>query len=69
MFQKSAAAFLLRNYSVNRSEKIYMDWIWWIFQGIPFQHLVRVMDCFFHEGIKVSITLKTFKAEFMENFR
>lgn len=30
-----------------------MDWIWWIFQGIPFQHLVRVIDCFLHEGIKV----------------
>lgn len=44
-----------------------MDWIWWIFQGLPFQHLVRVMDCFFHEGVKVSLTanlptLETYKA-------
>lgn len=30
-----------------------MDWCWWILAGLPFQHLVRVMDCFFHEGIKV----------------
>lgn len=50
---KSAAVHLQRHCAVNRSEKIYMDWIWWIFQGLPFQHLVRVMDCFFHEGIKV----------------
>lgn len=30
-----------------------MDWIWWILQLLPFQHLVRVIDCFLHEGIKV----------------
>lgn len=30
-----------------------MDWCWWILAGLPFQHLVRIMDCFFHEGIKV----------------
>lgn len=30
-----------------------MDWIWWVLHGLPFTHLVRVMDCFFHEGIKV----------------
>ncbi|XP_056645910.1 GTPase-activating protein skywalker isoform X2 [Diorhabda carinulata] len=50
---KSAAVHIQRHCAANRSEKIYMDWIWWIFQGLPFQHLVRVMDCFFHEGIKV----------------
>lgn len=30
-----------------------MDWCWWILAGLPFQHLVRIMDCYFHEGIKV----------------
>ncbi|XP_072391493.1 GTPase-activating protein skywalker isoform X2 [Diabrotica undecimpunctata] len=50
---KSAAVHLQRHCTTNRQEKIYMDWIWWIFQGLPFQHLVRVMDCFFHEGVKV----------------
>uniref|UniRef100_A0A6P7H9N2 GTPase-activating protein skywalker-like isoform X2 n=1 Tax=Diabrotica virgifera virgifera TaxID=50390 RepID=A0A6P7H9N2_DIAVI len=50
----SAAVHLQRHCTTNRQEKIYMDWIWWIFQGLPFQHLVRVMDCFFHEGVKVS---------------
>lgn len=34
-------------------ERIFMDWCWWILAGLPFQHLVRIMDCFFHEGIKV----------------
>lgn len=30
-----------------------MNWTWWILAGLPFPHLIRVMDCFFHEGIKV----------------
>lgn len=30
-----------------------MNWTWWVLAGLPFPHLVRVMDCFFHEGIKV----------------
>ncbi|KYM83437.1 TBC1 domain family member 24 [Atta colombica] len=42
-----------RHCSGSRAERIYMDWIWWILQLLPFQHLVRVMDCFLHEGIKV----------------
>ncbi|XP_023314950.1 TBC1 domain family member 24 isoform X8 [Trichogramma pretiosum] len=50
---KSAAMHLTRHLSGSRAERIYMDWIWWILQLLPFQHLVRVMDCFLHEGIKV----------------
>lgn len=50
---KSAAVHLTRHCSVSRAERIYMDWIWWILQLLPFQHLVRVIDCFLHEGIKV----------------
>lgn len=30
-----------------------MNWTWWVLAGLPFPHLVRVMDCFLHEGIKV----------------
>lgn len=30
-----------------------MNWTWWILAGLPFPHLIRVMDCFLHEGIKV----------------
>lgn len=50
---KGAAVHLQRHCSAGRAERVYMDWIWWIFQGLPFQHLVRIMDCFFHEGVKV----------------
>ncbi|XP_015522409.1 GTPase-activating protein skywalker isoform X1 [Neodiprion pinetum] len=50
---KSAAVHLARHCSGSRAERIYMDWTWWILQLLPFQHLVRVMDCFLHEGIKV----------------
>ncbi|XP_030760306.1 GTPase-activating protein skywalker isoform X3 [Sitophilus oryzae] len=50
---KGAAVHLQRQCTAGRAERIYMDWIWWIFQGLPFQHLIRIMDCFFHEGVKV----------------
>ncbi|KAF2905829.1 hypothetical protein ILUMI_00335 [Ignelater luminosus] len=50
---KAAAVHLQRHCPSSRVERIYIDWIWWILQGLPFAHLVRVMDCFFHEGIKV----------------
>lgn len=51
--QKSATLNLQRIYPGQRSEPLYMDWCWWILGGLPFPHLVRVMDCYFHEGIKV----------------
>lgn len=50
---KSAAVHLARHCPSTRTERIFMDWLWWILQGLPFTHLVRVMDCFFNEGIKV----------------
>ncbi|XP_044742508.1 GTPase-activating protein skywalker isoform X1 [Chrysoperla carnea] len=50
---KSAATHVARQSQGSRVEHIYMDWIWWILRGLPFHHLVRVMDCFLHEGIKV----------------
>ncbi|KAH0557247.1 GTPase-activating protein skywalker isoform X5 [Cotesia glomerata] len=51
-YVKSAAAHLSRH-SGMRGDRIYSDWIWWILQLLPFQHIVRVMDCFLHEGSKV----------------
>lgn len=50
---KSAAVSLSRQCPNSRSERIYMDWVWWVLQGLPFNHLVRVMDTYLHEGIKV----------------
>ncbi|XP_058167716.1 GTPase-activating protein skywalker isoform X3 [Anopheles ziemanni] len=50
---KSAFNYLSSMCNGQKSESIYMDWCWWILGGLPFPHLVRVMDCFFHEGIKV----------------
>ncbi|XP_055376573.1 GTPase-activating protein skywalker isoform X2 [Condylostylus longicornis] len=50
---KSAVAHLQRICPGQKLERIFMDWCWWILAGLPFQHLVRVMDCYFHEGIKV----------------
>ncbi|XP_062546975.1 GTPase-activating protein skywalker isoform X3 [Armigeres subalbatus] len=50
---KSAVLYLSRLCPGQKAERIFMDWCWWVLGGLPFPHLVRVMDCFFHEGIKV----------------
>ncbi|KAL4710033.1 hypothetical protein ACJJTC_016011 [Scirpophaga incertulas] len=50
---KSAAQHLSRLSGGIGPERIYADWQWWILAALPFPHLVRVLDCFFHEGIKV----------------
>lgn len=51
---KSAAAHVVRNCKTSRDvERLYSDWTWWILQGLPFRHLIRLMDCYLHEGIKV----------------
>ncbi|CAH0749243.1 unnamed protein product [Diatraea saccharalis] len=50
---KSAAQHLTRLAGGIGPERIYADWQWWILAALPFPHMVRVLDCFFHEGIKV----------------
>ncbi|CAH3857269.1 unnamed protein product [Pieris brassicae] len=50
---KSAAQHLLRLSGAIGPERIYADWQWWILAALPFPHLVRVLDCYFHEGLKV----------------
>ncbi|XP_052867829.1 GTPase-activating protein skywalker isoform X4 [Anopheles cruzii] len=50
---KSSVNYLSSLCNGKKPESIFMDWCWWILGGLPFPHLVRVMDCFFHEGIKV----------------
>ncbi|XP_013181164.1 PREDICTED: TBC1 domain family member 24 isoform X2 [Papilio xuthus] len=49
----SAAQQLSRLSGAIGPERIYADWQWWILAALPFPHLVRVLDCFFNEGIKV----------------
>lgn len=51
--QKSAVNYLQRIHPGQKAERIFIDWTWWILAGLPFPHLIRVMDCFFHEGMKV----------------
>lgn len=45
--------YLTRLCSGQKVERLFTDWCWWILGGLPFSHLVRVIDCFLHEGIKV----------------
>lgn len=54
LLQKAASVHITRHTQGSpRGDKFYADWVWWILQMLPFQHLVRVMDCFLNEGIKV----------------
>lgn len=34
-------------------EVAFQSWLWWIFEGLPLHHMIRVMDCFLLEGWKV----------------
>jgi hypothetical protein len=42
--QKSAAVHVARHCPSTRTERIFMDWLWWILQGLPFTHLVSFWD-------------------------
>ncbi|CAB3362871.1 Hypothetical predicted protein [Cloeon dipterum] len=54
-FIKNAVISLQKQFGGNQSEVelLFSDCLWWIFNGIPFQHLVKVVDCFLMEGMKV----------------
>nr|XP_006812404.1 PREDICTED: TBC1 domain family member 24-like [Saccoglossus kowalevskii] len=41
------------NKAAESDRQVYGEWMWWIFQYLPFTHLVRVMDCYLVEGIKI----------------
>ena len=34
-------------------DSCFLDWLKWIFIGLPFQHLVRILDCYLVEGTKL----------------
>jgi len=46
LFQKSAAVHVARHCPSTRTERIFMDWLWWILQGLPFTHLVKFWNVF-----------------------
>ncbi|XP_072180415.1 GTPase-activating protein skywalker-like isoform X2 [Diadema setosum] len=49
-FASSAHKFVARQGDV---AEIYKDWVWWILEDLPFSHLIRVMDCYLSEGLKI----------------
>ena len=36
-------------------EAAFQNWLWWIFEGIPLPHMIRVLDCFLLEGWKILV--------------
>ena len=41
----------------NDIDPAILEWLKWIFIGLPFPHLVRIMDCFLVEGFKFLIRI------------
>jgi len=51
---KSAISYIAKQAGDNSAiESIHLQWLNCIFRELPFQHLIRVMDCFICEGRKV----------------
>lgn len=36
-------------------ETAFKNWLWWILEGIPLPHMIRIIDCFLMEGWKVLV--------------
>ncbi|XP_067123152.1 GTPase-activating protein skywalker-like [Centruroides vittatus] len=52
-FAKAAYNQLKNEFKENETmQKVFSKWQWWIFKSLPFQYLVRVMDCFLLDGYK-----------------
>jgi hypothetical protein len=57
--QKSAAANLARHCPSTRTERIFMDWLWWILQGLPFTHLVSFWDFIYINTLLITTLIMT----------
>lgn len=33
--------------------ELFSDWLWWMFDHLPFTHVVRILDCYLVEGYKI----------------
>ncbi|XP_062600603.1 TBC1 domain family member 2B-like, partial [Saccostrea cucullata] len=50
-YAKSAYVYLVRHSSDITS--VFDTWMWWLFSDLPFPHIVRILDCYLVEGVKV----------------
>ncbi|XP_061189632.1 uncharacterized protein LOC133197554 [Saccostrea echinata] len=50
-YAKSAYVYLVRHSSDITS--VFDSWMWWLFSDLPFPHIVRILDCYLVEGVKV----------------
>lgn len=50
---KSTRSVLNKHKGPNGDVQLFDDWMNFIFRDLPFAYLVRIMDCFLYEGMKV----------------
>lgn len=50
---KSDLDNITRYIEANDIHLVFQDWFFWIFDSLPFDYLIRIMDCYLYEGQKV----------------
>lgn len=50
---KKSVSYLESASNQEQVERLYEEWIWWILDGLPFPHVVRILDSFLIEGNKI----------------
>lgn len=51
-FSSSVHKLIVQKTNGNPQE-VYDDWLFWILRDLPIHHLIRVMDCYLMEGLKI----------------
>lgn len=51
-FASSVHKMLLQKTNGN-PQQVYDDWLFWILRDLPIHHLIRIMDCYLMEGLKI----------------
>lgn len=50
-YSKAGYVHLVRN--CGNIDTLFDTWVWWIFEDLPFFYLLRILDCYLLEGVKV----------------
>ncbi|XP_064638457.1 GTPase-activating protein skywalker-like isoform X2 [Lineus longissimus] len=50
-YAKSCYTYVTKQAKGDKS--VFEHWIWWLVKDLPFSYMVRIMDCYLFEGVKV----------------
>lgn len=52
-FAKSAYVHMVRNCNTKEIDTLFDLWLWWLFSYLPSHYLIRIVDCYLLEGVKI----------------